>query len=123
MLLAFQDLVYVADHPYFINDELGFEGFPFALVPHSTEWLDGVIGLRRMDPFLEELYFTPGCRAAEDYLRSIKPPLPTCSIWYRLLVGELRLREEIDSAGAFTVRTLEQCLLALSGSVTLLLIR
>lgn len=106
LLLAFQDVVFVADNPEFID-----EGFR-----HSTEWLAGVDATTKEVDEDGSMWFTPGCDPRgfwED------EELPKCSAWYNLLIGELRLRENPD----FTVRMLELCLFTLSGSIFLLIIR
>lgn len=95
LLLAFQDAVYIADM---------HSGVDF---PHSTEWLAGV----------KPVNSWPGYKILDDY--DSDDALPMCSVWYRLLYGELRLRKDPE----FTVCTLEMCLFALSGSVFLLMIR
>lgn len=50
---------------------------------------------------------------------SWNPVLEAANTWDRFRIGEIRLRQDPD----FTVRALAQCLLALSGSVFLLIIR
>lgn len=115
MMLAFRDLVFVADEVDFLSDNLGIKGFSWARFRHSSEWLAGVPRGRLVDG----LYFVPGCKTAKDQWLDERPRLPMCSVWYRFLTGELRLRENPD----FTVRTLVLCLLALSGSISLLIIR
>lgn len=102
LTLAFQDIVGVADSfpEYFLE---------------SSEWLAGMKGTREIREIDGLMQFTPGCIIMDnpDY------GIPTCGVWYGLLIGERSLRDDPE----FTVRTLEQCLLALSGSVFLLIIR
>lgn len=114
LFLAFQDVVSIADDPESVGYELGPE-LTWADIPHSSEWLAGVNATRKwVEGVLE---FTPGCTA--DGFWEVLIEVPKCSVWYLLLTGELRLREDPD----FTVQTLELCLFALSGSVLLLIIR
>lgn len=119
--LVFQDIVSYADTPHIIGYELGLN-LTRADIRDSSEWLAGANATRKwVDGMLE---FTPGCSAngqwildhgyTVEYLT-----LPMCNVWYGLLTGGLRLREEPD----FTVQTLEQCLFTLSGSVFLLIVR
>ncbi|KAH7695611.1 hypothetical protein AAVH_37327, partial [Aphelenchoides avenae] len=111
-------IISVADSPDTIYVDLEiFDvefGLTFADVRHSTEWLAGVNATRKWID--GELHFAPGCLIIKGYWRDV--PLPACNAWYLLLIGELRLRE----SPKFTVRTLELCLFALSGSVFLLII-
>lgn len=108
LLLVFQDVVSIEDY---------YAGVDF---PHSTVWLAGVSGTTKWSETYDDgyNYFTPGCTVAKSDFRN-EDALPTCGAWYRMVIGKLRLRESPD----FTVRTLELCLFALSGSVFLLIIR
>lgn len=113
LLLTFQDVVSVADSPGIISNDLGLGLTWWADWPHSSEWLAGVKATRKwVNGTLE---FTPGCTYNGFFGERDK----WCSVWSRLLVGQLRLREDPE----FTVRRLEICLFALSGSVFLLVIR
>lgn len=119
LLLAFQDIVFFTDNPQYVLAELGLDrlGVSWADIPHSSEWLAGVNATRE---FYEWGYsFSPGCWYWPEEEGEEEPLLPRCPLWYRLLVGELYLREDPE----FTSRTLELCLLALSGSVFLLVTR
>ncbi|KAH7706646.1 hypothetical protein AAVH_26119, partial [Aphelenchoides avenae] len=114
IFLVFHDLIYVEDNLKLALTNLGIKGISWIDFPHSTEWILGVKGsvLR----FNGHRYYLPGCKANDvQYLQN---SLPMCTAWYRFLIGELRLREDPE----FTVRALSQCLLALSGSVFLLII-
>lgn len=103
IFLAFQDLVYVTDTSPIFNKHDSVDGVVFfnqsgshgssRTIPHSLEWLAGL-----------------------DRIRLRPSDIPA---WYLFLIGELQLREHPD----FNVRGLVQCLLALSGSVSLLIIR
>lgn len=105
LLLAFQEGVAIADY---------YTGIDF---PHSTEWLAGVKAIeRRAGKYGFD--FLAGCTIVEQYY-DYDDARPLCSLWYRVLVGKLRLREDPD----FLVVTLEMCLIALSGSIFLLIIR
>ncbi|KAH7705319.1 hypothetical protein AAVH_27472 [Aphelenchoides avenae] len=127
LLLAFQDVVFLADNPEMIATDLftwdvRFQG-GWAHWCHSTEWLAGVDGTRF---WIEGEFgepgaygFKPGCAVTKGHYGHDHQELPTCDAWYLLLIGELRLREEPD----FSVRMLELCLVTLSGSVFLLIIR
>ncbi|KAH7718931.1 hypothetical protein AAVH_13601 [Aphelenchoides avenae] len=125
LLLAFQDVVAVADNPETIARALVtwdmriWQWNAWADIRHSSEWLAGVNATRTWmaEDGHASLEFMPGCKAAEGYWHN-DATLPTCSAWYRFLVGELRLREAPD----FSIRTLEQCLFVLSGSIFLVFI-
>lgn len=115
LFLTFGDIVYFVDMPRYIGHDFGIE-LSYANIRHSSEWLAGIKATRKWVD--GEIEFMPGCEFAKgSWDRDV--PLPTCSAWYLLLIGELRLREE----PAFSVHTLEQCLFASSGSVFLLVIR
>lgn len=117
LMLAFQDLVYVADNADLVSDDLGIEGFSWEHFRHSSEWLAGLKATRKcIDGYC---WIESGCKTSKDALSSERPLVPMCSVWYRFLTGDLRLREH----PGFTVRTLVICLLALSGSISLLVIR
>lgn len=118
-LLTFQDVVAVADLPGLIGLEFGLE-LRQGDWPHSTEWLAGVEATREW--VNGKLDFTEGCATYRFWNNEATP---MCSLWYRFLIGEVLLRENPEYPGApeFTVRTIEQCLLALSGSVFLLIMR
>lgn len=119
LLLTFQDIVGVADSPELIGDVLGLK-LTLADWRHSTEWLAGMTATRKWAK--GKLEFTPGCTYTEYWNYDA---LPICSVWYRFLIGAVILREDPRFPGSpeFSVRTLEQCLFALSGSGFLLIMR
>lgn len=115
MFLAFQDLVFVADNMDILTGVLEISGFSWRHWRHSSEWLAGVKASRRREG--GELYLDAGCYSAVDDKWGDDDKRPMCSGWYLFVIGELLLTEEL------MVHTLAQLLLALSGSVVLLLIR
>lgn len=119
LFVAFQDIVFFSDHPGFVILELGIDiKFPWAHFRHSSEWLAGVNATRKWTGGADWLDFWPGCEIAEGYWNDVEE-IPVCNAWYLLLIGELRLRDD----PVITVKTLELCLFALSGSVFLLITR
>ncbi|KAH7706930.1 hypothetical protein AAVH_25845 [Aphelenchoides avenae] len=121
MFLAFQDVIYLADNIDHLMAKLGIEEFSWVRYRHSTEWLAGVEANRTWTN--GTLVYTLGCKKFVDVWPTNGPQIPLCPAWYRLLIGELHLREgTFDSPEGFNVRTLAQCLLALSGPVFLMII-
>lgn len=116
--LAFQDIIYFTDHPGYITVNLEIWDVELKLKDadfcHSSEWLAGVNPRSNWDGV--RLDSSSGCALFAGYPSE---ELPLCPTWYLLLTGELRLGGDSD----FSVRTLELCLIALSGSIFLLIIR
>lgn len=118
ILVAFQDTVHVMDNVEIELDDFGINPFAWDY-PHSTEWLAGVKGTRMPIPGFGRMFIS-GCTADSNDANKERP---LCNAWYRILIGELPLRENPYPARHFTVRSLLQTLLAISGSAFLLIIR
>lgn len=117
MMLAFQDLVHIADNADSVADSFWIKGFSWDHFRHSSEWLAGLKATTKCSDGY--CWLVPGCKITKDEWLDERPRVPMCSVWYRFLLGDLHLREHPD----FTVRTLVLCLLAMSGSISLLIIR